>query len=125
MVYEVFNTLLNKIMDNTPKISDLKKIAVIGAGNMGHGCAMVFAHAGYQVGLYNRSLETLEKAKVGVKDDLVFLAKRGLDGYDDVEAIFSRIAFTQDMEEAVNGAGFVLGMCRRGHGSKTNDFSKT
>ena len=45
------------------KLEDVKKIAIIGGGNMGHGCAMVFAGAGYPVGLYSRKAETLAEGR--------------------------------------------------------------
>jgi 3-hydroxyacyl-CoA dehydrogenase len=48
------------------KLEDVKKIAIIGGGTMGHGCAMVFAGAGYPVGLYSRRAETLQKAVEGM-----------------------------------------------------------
>jgi len=38
------------------------KIAVIGGGAMGRGCAQVFAAAGYPVALQSRKEETLAKA---------------------------------------------------------------
>ena len=90
------------------KLEDVKKIAIIGGGNMGHGCAMVFAGAGYPVGLYSRRAETLEKAVVGMRDDLTFLAERGLGRLEDVEATVGLVKTTQDMEEAAADADFVL-----------------
>ncbi len=90
------------------KLEDVKKIAVIGGGSMGHGCSMVFAAAGYPVGLYSRRAETLEKAVVGMRNDLTFLAERGLGKPEDVEPTVALVSTTQDMEEAVAGADFVL-----------------
>lgn len=89
-------------------LDDVKKIAVIGGGAMGHGCSMVFAGAGYSVGLYSRKAETLEKAVVGMRNDLTFLADRGLGRLEDVEPTVARVATTQSMEEAVTDAQFVL-----------------
>lgn len=90
------------------QLEDVKKIAIIGGGNMGHGCAMVFAGAGYPVGLYSRRAETLEKAVVGMRNDLTFLAERGLGRPEDVEATVARVTTTQSMEEAASDADFVL-----------------
>jgi len=90
------------------KLDDVKKMAIIGGGNMGHGCAMVFAGAGYPVGLYSRRAETLQKAVEGMRADLTFLAERGLGKLDEVEAIIARVKTTQDMEEAAGEADFVL-----------------
>ena len=44
------------------KVADVKKVAVFGAGTMGPGLAQVFATAGYDVSMYSRKAETLEKA---------------------------------------------------------------
>ena len=33
------------------KLADVKKVAVIGSGAMGHGIAQIFAQAGYQVSM--------------------------------------------------------------------------
>lgn len=41
----------------------IKKVAVIGAGTMGARIALVMANHGYQVSIYSRSEETLQKAK--------------------------------------------------------------
>jgi 3-hydroxybutyryl-CoA dehydrogenase len=90
------------------KLEDVKKIAVIGGGNMGHGCSMVFAAAGYPVGLYSRKAETLEKAVTGMRSDLTFLAERGLGKLEDVEPTVARVTCTQDMEAAAADADFVL-----------------
>lgn len=89
-------------------LADVKKIAIIGGGTMGHGCAMVFASAGYPVGLYSRKAETLAKAVEGMRADLTFLAERGLGKLEDVEPTVARVTTTQDMSEAVSGAQFVL-----------------
>ena len=90
------------------KLEDVKKIAIIGGGNMGHGCAMVFAGAGYPVGLYSRKAETLQKAVEGIRSDLTFLAERGLGKLEDVEPTIARVTTTQVMEEAAADADFVL-----------------
>ncbi len=37
------------------KLEEVKKIAVIGAGTMGHGIAQIFAQAGYEVNMMART----------------------------------------------------------------------
>jgi 3-hydroxybutyryl-CoA dehydrogenase len=106
------------------KLEDVKKIAIIGGGAMGHGCAMVFAGAGYPVGLYSRKAETLEKAVTGMRSDLTFLAERGLGKLEDVEATVARVATTQSMEEAVAGAQFVLECVAEDMALKQDVFQK-
>ena len=45
------------------KVADVKKVAIFGAGTMGPGLAQTFAVAGYQVCVYTRRQETLDKAR--------------------------------------------------------------
>lgn len=104
------------------ELKDIKKIAIIGGGTMGHGCAMVFASAGYPVGLYSRRAETLQKAVEGMRSDLTFLAERGLGSLEDVEPTLARVTTTQVMEEAVGGAQFVLECVAEDMGLKQDTF---
>jgi 3-hydroxybutyryl-CoA dehydrogenase len=53
-------------------------------------------------------LETLEKAIAGIRNDMAALAERGLGQAEDIEPAIARIKTTQNMEEAVDGADFVL-----------------
>ncbi len=106
------------------KLEDVKKIAIVGGGNMGHGCAMVFAAAGYAVGLYSRKAETLEKAVVGMRNDLTFLAERGLGTLEEVEPTMARVDTTQNMEEAATDADFVLECVAEDMALKQDTFQK-
>jgi 3-hydroxybutyryl-CoA dehydrogenase len=105
-------------------LQDVKKIAIIGGGSMGHGCAMVFAAAGYPVGLYSRRAETLQKAVEGMRSDLTFLAERGLGKLEDVEPAMARIATTQEMAEAAADADFVLECVAEDMALKQDTFQK-
>ncbi len=89
-------------------IDRVRKIAVIGGGAMGRGCAQVFAAAGYPVALQSRKLETLAKAVETIRHDLGFLAERGVGQKEDIDAIVARVQPTQSQEEALDGADFVL-----------------
>ncbi|HLA80804.1 MAG TPA: 3-hydroxyacyl-CoA dehydrogenase NAD-binding domain-containing protein [Thermoleophilia bacterium] len=84
------------------------KVAVIGGGSMGRGCAQVFAAAGYPVALQSRKEETLTKAMETIRHDLGFLADRGVGEKAEIEATIGRIHPTQSLEEALDRAGFVL-----------------
>ena len=52
------------------KLEEIKNIAVIGAGTMGPGMALVLAHHGYQVKLFSRRQQTLDKAKIILQTSL-------------------------------------------------------
>jgi 3-hydroxybutyryl-CoA dehydrogenase len=106
------------------KLEDVKKIAIVGGGSMGHGCAMVFAAAGYPVGMYSRRAETLEKGIEAMRSDLTFLAERGLGRLEDVEPTMARVTTTQDMAEAAADADFVLECVAEDMGLKQDTFQK-
>jgi 3-hydroxybutyryl-CoA dehydrogenase len=106
------------------KLEDVKKIAIIGGGSMGHGCAMVFAAAGYSVGMYSRRLETLEKGVEAMRNDLTFLAERGLGKLEDVEKTMARVSTTQDLAEAAADADFVLECVAEDMTLKQDTFQK-
>jgi 3-hydroxybutyryl-CoA dehydrogenase/5-formyl-3-hydroxy-2-methylpyridine 4-carboxylate dehydrogenase len=76
--------------------------AVIGAGTMGPGMAAVLARAGSQVRLHDVSHEVLENAR-----DTCRLAARALDRLG-IEDDNGSVAFTEDLPDALAGAGLVL-----------------
>lgn len=92
----------------TAELNRVAKIAVIGGGTMGRGCAQVFAAAGYPVALQSRKEETLAKAMQSIRHDLGFLAERGVGEKDDIESVAARVHPTQQLDEALDGADFVL-----------------
>ncbi len=53
------------------KVEDIKKIAIIGAGDMGHGIAEVVAMSGYKVNLYDIKQEFVDKGMSKLKDSLM------------------------------------------------------
>ena len=87
----------------------MKKIAVVGAGLMGHGLALDFALGGYEVGLVDLTDEILATARRLIGGDLDTLAEAGLlDGAARDAVLGGRITFTTDLAAAVAGAGFVV-----------------
>jgi 3-hydroxybutyryl-CoA dehydrogenase len=90
------------------KLSDVRKVAVFGAGTMGPGLAQVFAAAGYQVALYSRTSETLKRALSVTKANLATFVEHGLLSEDGAAAALTRIAPTRSVEEAGREADFVI-----------------
>jgi 3-hydroxybutyryl-CoA dehydrogenase len=76
------------------------KIAVIGAGLMGHGIAQVFALAGHDVTIYDSFEKTLATAKDRILANLKDLG-------DDVRAV-ERVTPVADLGQAVRGADYVV-----------------
>ena len=58
---------------------DVSKVAVIGAGLMGHGIALEFAAAGIQVTINDQNAELLQSAMARAKSGLELLARGGVE----------------------------------------------
>ena len=84
--------------------ADIKKIAVIGAGTMGHGIAQAFAQAGYQVSMMSRTQKTLDRARSLIETSLSTLVQEGMLDPTSVPATLSRITPTTSIQEAAQDA---------------------
>ncbi len=79
---------------------EIKRVAVVGAGMMGHGIAQVFAMKGYEVALLDIKEEILKKALQSIEWSLnKFVEKRRI-RKEDADAALSRIRTTTSYEEA-------------------------
>lgn len=85
-----------------------KKVAVIGAGTMGHGIAELFAIAGYEVALVDVAEEFLKRALQNIELSLKKLAEKG-QLKEDYTVILSRIKpIVNDVCKAVEGAELMV-----------------
>ena len=82
----------------------IKKIAVIGAGTMGHGIAQSFAQAGYQVSLMSRTQKTLDRAVSLIESSLSAMAEEGVVTHGSIPVIMRKIHLTTSIEEATQDA---------------------
>ncbi len=89
-------------------ISLIKKIAVLGAGTMGHGIAQVAAMSGYQVFMRDIKQDFLDSGMSRIRSSLDKFVKKGKMTSEEKESILSRIKTTLDLEEAVREADFVI-----------------
>ena len=87
---------------------EIKKIAVIGPGMMGHAIAQEFASAGYAVKLCGRSDERLEIALQKIKQNLIELAEWDIISDDEIKPVLSRLKTTLSIEEAGSDADLVV-----------------
>jgi 3-hydroxyacyl-CoA dehydrogenase len=88
-------------------ISDIKKIAVLGAGTMGPGIAQIYAMGGYTVTMWTRREETKQKAIDALKSSIATFVEEGMIAPEEQETVFNRITFAATVEETVAGADYV------------------
>jgi len=84
------------------------RIAVVGAGLMGHGIAQEFALAGYAVTLHDVDAGRLRDATGRMRANLRLLADAGLVEAARVEAVPATIRTTTELAEAVGDADVVV-----------------
>lgn len=89
-------------------MSETTKVAVLGAGTMGHGIAQVCASAGFSVHVSDPSEGAREKGIKGVRDSLDrMVSKAKLTAAQRDEAL-GRIGWSGDLGAAVEGAEVVI-----------------
>jgi 3-hydroxyacyl-CoA dehydrogenase len=84
-------------------MTTFKTVAVMGTGTMGPGMGAVMARAGYQVALYDTSVEALERAKAGYE-----LAWGVLDRLETPVVEGGSVRYASDVADALAGAEFVI-----------------
>ncbi len=90
------------------EVAEIKRIAVVGAGLMGHGIAQEFAAAGYGVGLYDVADERLRQARTGIAANLAALEAAGIVAVGRSAATLARIKTSTDLGETVGDADVVI-----------------
>ncbi|MET1124046.1 MAG: 3-hydroxyacyl-CoA dehydrogenase NAD-binding domain-containing protein [Archaeoglobaceae archaeon] len=85
----------------------IKKVAVLGAGVMGHGIAEVCAIAGYSVALRDIKQEFVDRGMNMIKESLQKLHSKGRIK-ETPEDVLSRITPTVDLAEAVKDADLII-----------------
>ncbi len=86
----------------------IHRIAVIGAGLMGHGIALEFAAHGYDVALQDRDQSALERARGAIAEGLARLVEIERITMDDALAAPARIRPGTDLHAAVADADLVI-----------------
>lgn len=87
---------------------EVKKIAVLGAGVMGHGIAQVCAQAGYQVNLRDVKDEFVEAGISKVHKFLSGSVEKQRITQSEADAIVGRIKGVTDLKEAVKDVDLVI-----------------
>ena len=78
---------------------DIKKVGVVGAGQMGNGIAHVFALAGYDVLMTDVSRDALDKARELIQGNLDRQVARGKIAEEDRDGALGRISTTMTLAD--------------------------
>ncbi|MFQ5759145.1 MAG: 3-hydroxyacyl-CoA dehydrogenase family protein [Candidatus Bathyarchaeia archaeon] len=88
---------------------EIKKVAVLGAGLMGHGIAQVAAQvAKYEVALRDIKQEFLDNGMNMIRGSLQKFLQKGVVSEEDMNETLGRIHPTLDLKEAVADAGLII-----------------
>ena len=90
----------------TPQDPDCRRIALVGAGLVGAGWALVFARAGREVALYDAQPGQAERALQSIAGSLADLGRLGL-LREPPAAVAARICVADSLQAALSGAGYV------------------
>src|SRR2546427_2364750 len=89
--------------------SQIRKVAVLGAGLMGHGIAQVCAQtAGYEVSLLDVKEEFVDRGVAMIKDSLAKFVAKGTIDKQKADEIMRRIRPTTELKSALEGAQLVI-----------------
>jgi 3-hydroxybutyryl-CoA dehydrogenase len=89
-------------------IEEVRTIAVLGAGTMGHSIAQVTAQAGYNVVMRSRKQTTLDSGLQRIRQSLQKLVEKERMSKDESEKLLSFITTTTDLKEAVRNADVII-----------------
>ncbi len=102
--------------------SNICGVSIIGAGLMGHGIAIEFALAGYDVRLHSRSEQSLDRARGMIKESLERLRDLGRVSGEQAESAPARIRMSTDLVEMVEDADLVIESIYEDIDAKTEMF---
>lgn len=91
-----------------PANTAINKIAVIGAGTMGHALALVHALGGCKVMLQDEASEALAKAPINIDSALATLVEAAEIDFEMSQAAKARIEYTSELPAAVADADLVV-----------------
>lgn len=89
-------------------MSAIERVAVVGAGTIGLGWAVVFSRAGFQVTVCDSDQAQLDRFRGRVRSELELCAAESADGEElDVDGSFERVSYEADLGAAIAGADYV------------------
>jgi 3-hydroxybutyryl-CoA dehydrogenase len=89
-------------------VTAIERVAVLGAGTMGHGIAQVCAAAGCSVAMYDVDDAAVERGHGRIRDNLDKGIERGKVTGAERDDVLGRVATTTDVADAVGAADLVI-----------------
>jgi 3-hydroxybutyryl-CoA dehydrogenase len=83
-----------------------RRVAVLGAGTMGHGIAHASMAAGYETSLFDVSADAIADARLAIQAIVAKSVELGK--LTDADAVLGRLSATTVLADAVEGADFVI-----------------
>jgi enoyl-CoA hydratase/3-hydroxyacyl-CoA dehydrogenase len=90
------------------KAEDVKKIAIVGSGDMGHGIAQVCAMAGLKVNMYDIKQEFVDRGMNKIKESLAKQVAKQKISEDDLKKIMNNVNGFTVLKDAVNDIDFTI-----------------
>jgi 3-hydroxybutyryl-CoA dehydrogenase len=103
---------------------DIKKVAVIGAGTMGHGMAQSFAMAGIPVSLMARTTPSLDRAAALIEGSLQTMVQANYIDGKTIPDILKKITYTNSIEDAAKDADIAFETVKEDKQSKIDTFAQ-
>lgn len=103
---------------------NIKNIAVLGTGTMGHGIALLSARAGLNVKMYGRTDESLDRGISSIIASLNRLTIQGKLNESECQEIISRIKGVKTLEEVAKHTDFIIESVAENLELKQNIFRK-
>ncbi|CAM3751151.1 hypothetical protein GCM10009865_01760 [Aeromicrobium ponti] len=104
--------------------NDVKQITVIGSGQMGHQIGMLFALGGYETIIQDVNEAALKDAESKLQAIMDKWVAKGKLSQDGKQAAFSRLRFSQSLEESVKHSDLILEAVTERLDVKKDVFSK-
>lgn len=89
------------------KAEEIKRVSLLGAGMIGHGLALHFAKAGFQVAVCDKNQQIIEKALENIKSSLLILLDKTGE-YTNPNEILNKIETYTDIRKSVENSQFVI-----------------
>jgi len=89
-------------------VDNVKRIAIIGAGDMGHGIAACFLQSGFTVILRDIEQKFIDKGVAGIRSSFERFLSKGKMTQEEYNAAFSGLITEVDLNKAAKDADFII-----------------